>query len=292
MKRFLSVVTLVAYGALQAHAQTAVVTGQVRERDGQPAVQTRVALAAMNEKGHITPDVLVGLTTTDGTGRYRIEDVEPGRYGLIAGTVVSPTYYPGTAEAFEAKVLSIASGTTLTGLDFTLAAPLTVSRVRGVGHYDTAADILSNATNFPTDLPDDEVELLAYLTLSASRHSATQAPPSTFAFALTGVQGRTVSFVGIKGGTFRSACIDCSFLVGEAGIGDPSSASVAGVVFKLSASGESLAATCRAAECLIVSPGGNPISRLPNSQTNANDSTLPVLREISVVETVYFRVTK
>lgn len=283
MKRTLFVVILLACSALQAQAQTAVVTGQVRSSDGTPAAGIRVALASMNERGQITPEVLARITTTDDAGRYRIEEIAPGRYGLIAGAVSSPTYYPGTAVAAEARVLSVVSGTTTTGVDFTLAAPLVVSRTRAPSHIDTAADLFPNgpARGSFLDLPDDEAGLLAYLTMLVLRRgqsSPGQPPPPTLDFALTGVEGRVVSFVGMKGGTVRSNCTECSFLMGESGISDPSSTFNAGIIFKLSDDWKSLSATCRATECLMASPIDGTYSRLP--------------AEIPAVGPIYFRVTK
>jgi hypothetical protein len=234
----------------------------------------------MNEQGRITPDALVGITTTDNAGRYRIENVEPGRYGLIAGAVGAPTYYPGTDQANEARVLSLASGTATTGMDFTLAAPPSLSRGTLPSHIDVF------------DLPD-EASLLAYLTMLVTRRGQSgleptdlrivrpgeQPTPSTLDFALTAVEGRVVSFVGLKGGTLRSDCDECSFLVGESGIVDPSSAPDAGIIFKLSLDRKSLTATCRATECLIVS-GTDTISRITTTQT------------IPAVGPIYFRVKK
>jgi hypothetical protein len=80
-----------------------------------------VALASPNEKGQITADALVAITLTDTAGQYRIEDVPPGRYGIVAGAIGFPTYFPGVADSSEAKVVTIAPGDRTLGLNFALA---------------------------------------------------------------------------------------------------------------------------------------------------------------------------
>jgi Carboxypeptidase regulatory-like domain len=295
LKHILATALFVAFSARLAGAQTAAVTGQVRAADGTPAAGVRVALASINETGGVTADVLAGITTTDNKGRYRIENIEAGRYGLVAGPVGSPTYFPGVPTAAEAKVLSIESRATIAGLDFTLTPGFAEARVVQATQGDTLADVFENAQT--TNLPDNEADLLVYLTMLADQKGRTQTSPSTFEIALTSVHGREISFLSLKEGafwSFRSTCTDCTFLAGDSGIADPSSSSEAGIILKLNAKGDSLALTCRASECLIVSPAGQQAtSRLPNSEARASaGSTLPVVREIPAVGPVYFRVTE
>jgi hypothetical protein len=87
-----------------------------------------VALASPNANGEITSDTLAGITTTDETGRYSIDSVPPGRYGIIAGAVSSPTYYPGTANGSLATILTVARGSTTTGMDFRLVTSAQTER--------------------------------------------------------------------------------------------------------------------------------------------------------------------
>ena len=81
-----------------------------------------------------------------------------------------------------------------------------------------------------------------------------------FTFAMTGAQGRTLSFETSQGGTFSYGCADCSFLASELGVSAPA-ASGAGILFHLSADGKSITATCRAAECRA----GSEVSWLGNT---------------------------
>jgi hypothetical protein len=57
---------------------------------------------------------------TDAQGKYVLEDIPPGRYVIAAGRLDFQTFYPGTQEIKEAKVVSIASGSKLTDIDFVL----------------------------------------------------------------------------------------------------------------------------------------------------------------------------
>lgn len=75
------------------------------------------------------------------------------------------------------------------------------------------------------------------------------APPNSFTFSITGIQGRTISFSNGKNEIFSFGCADCSFVVSENGVSKAVSTSEPGVEFKLNADGSSLTATCHAAPC-------------------------------------------
>ena len=69
------------------------------------------------------------ITQTDGKGSYRLDNVPPGRYYIVAD-VLAPTYYPGTSNLDTATIVTIRDGTTLTGLDF-VAVTLRTAKVSG-----------------------------------------------------------------------------------------------------------------------------------------------------------------
>ena len=121
MKTLPLVVLLTVSISLFAQEQTGAITGRVTGMDGRPAAGVRVALASPDANGKITSDILSGLTVTDETGRYRIDDIPPGRYGVVAGAVAAPTFYPGTTSISGASVVSVEPGMTMSGLDFSLA---------------------------------------------------------------------------------------------------------------------------------------------------------------------------
>jgi len=61
------------------------ITGVLKTSAGQPAVGVRGAAMA-------------SLVTTDAAGRYRLENIPPGRYYITAGRVDFPTYFPGALD--------------------------------------------------------------------------------------------------------------------------------------------------------------------------------------------------
>lgn len=123
MTRLTVIAILVAGVSLFAQDQTGAIEGRVLGMDGKPAAGVRVAIVSPDANGKIESDILAGITTTDETGHYRIENVPPGRYGIVAGAVSSPTFYPGTANASGARMLTVVRGSTTTGLDFALVTP-------------------------------------------------------------------------------------------------------------------------------------------------------------------------
>jgi hypothetical protein len=59
-------------------------------------------------------------TLTDKEGRYRLNNLPPGRYYIMAGAFGEPTYYPGTAAMEMGTAINIASGSNTQNLDFKL----------------------------------------------------------------------------------------------------------------------------------------------------------------------------
>jgi hypothetical protein len=62
---------------------------------------------------------LTNLARTDSQGRYRLENVPPGRYFITAGFLDSPSYYPGVRTPAEARSINVVAGSATTGIDFT-----------------------------------------------------------------------------------------------------------------------------------------------------------------------------
>ena len=125
MKKLTLIVIFAVKLTLLSQADTGTVTGRVLDMNGLPAANVRVALASPNTEGKITADILSGFTVTDETGHYRIENIPPGRYAIVAGAVASPTFYPGTATPSGASLLNVERGSTTAELNFALvfAAP-------------------------------------------------------------------------------------------------------------------------------------------------------------------------
>jgi TonB family protein len=64
---------------------------------------------------------LASVVLTDIDGRYRLENIPPGRYYVTAGFLDVPTYYPGVAAIGSAKAVNVEPGGTTVGIDFTTA---------------------------------------------------------------------------------------------------------------------------------------------------------------------------
>src|SRR5262252_4509758 len=147
MKSFL----LAFFLLMQAGPQSVgVVTGIVRGSNGRPAPGVRVYAIGVRDslealKTGTAP--LEGLTQTDASGRYRLE-VMPGRYYIASGSVTSPTFYPGTINAAQARVVTVASGGLVEAIDFSSFVPAAPSGVAGLPLPASTA-VLSGVLRFP-----------------------------------------------------------------------------------------------------------------------------------------------
>jgi len=114
--------TLLAQDAPVLINQNGTVAGVLRDTTGAPAVGVRVsAMTRPDEIKDLAAASSFGaLAETDSAGRFRLENVPPGRYYIVAGRVDAPTYYPGTVQANEGKVVQITPGLSVTGIDFVL----------------------------------------------------------------------------------------------------------------------------------------------------------------------------
>jgi len=118
----LAVSALLAQDAPVLVNQNGTVVGALRDSSGAPAVGVRVsAMARPDEvKDLLAASSFGALAETDSAGRFRLENVPPGRYYIVAGRVDAPTYYPGTVQLSEGKVVLITPGTTVEGINFVL----------------------------------------------------------------------------------------------------------------------------------------------------------------------------
>src|SRR6187455_915686 len=128
MKTLLLIAALVA-PACAAQTPSGFVSGEIRTREGQPAVGVRVSAMAVPDD--VAPanggSALMSFATTYSQGRYRLENVSPGRYFITAGFVELPTYYPGVAAVSAATVVQVLSGIPVTGINFAAANSLGVT---------------------------------------------------------------------------------------------------------------------------------------------------------------------
>jgi len=101
---------------------TGTVTGHLRSTDGTvaaPGVRVVAVLVPDSSRAEGT-DTIVAFSETDASGAYRLENLSPGRYYIRAGLLDLPTYYVGTTIPSEARVVTVAPGSTQSGIDFQL----------------------------------------------------------------------------------------------------------------------------------------------------------------------------
>jgi hypothetical protein len=111
MTTFLLVLLLLVQVPAAIQAQTGVVTGILRTDAGLPVEGVRVAVTPANEA--IADSVLESQGLTDSTGRYRLENVSPGRYNILAGRRGQSRYHPGVTELGRATTIQVVAGSTI-----------------------------------------------------------------------------------------------------------------------------------------------------------------------------------
>ena len=226
-----------------AQLQTGVVTGQLSSKDGSSVSGIRVSVMPVVEPGApaSTPSTLVSSAMTDNIGRFRIENVPPGRYYVTAGLVQQPTYYPGLASVAGATAISVSGGATVTGINFGMVVPPVIT-VQGrvvtpLGVARGNLRVSSSGIPFPgvPVAPDgsfvmDRVRPGTYSLNVTGLLAGTQAQPITFTAADRDIDGieilvlRTVAVSGrvmVEGGGPRPG-FQLSFASFKGGATNPS----------------------------------------------------------------------
>jgi 5-hydroxyisourate hydrolase-like protein (transthyretin family) len=142
---------------------TGTVTGRILDENSQPATGAPVQLLrrGYSAQGVVFHDV-VGTGTADDRGEYRIYDVRPGRYYLVAGTAPGPAstdrfsivYYPAADSVEQAAAFEVKAGTTV-ALDMRVRRQPRTFRVTGR---------IANTTGLP--LPSSPNIVLAHDTFT------------------------------------------------------------------------------------------------------------------------------
>lgn len=102
--------------------QSGTVTGMLRTGDGKPAAGVRVSAVPQTdalEQGPASP-TLSSIAETDANGRYKLENIPPGRYYIAAGRLDLPTYYPGTQSMAVGRTILVSAGLAVSDIDFVL----------------------------------------------------------------------------------------------------------------------------------------------------------------------------
>jgi hypothetical protein len=96
-------------------AQPGTISGELRTPDGAPAAGVRVS-ALPAPRGAIKPSdgqnyyatvVPTNTAVSDLQGRYRLRNLPPGRYIILASVLGFPTYYPSTDNPDNAEVVTV-----------------------------------------------------------------------------------------------------------------------------------------------------------------------------------------
>jgi hypothetical protein len=112
--------------------QPGMVAGQVHTREGAPAVAVRVSaipapppnIRPADGQNYYTIPPPVSTALTSDQGRYRLANIPPGRYYIVAGMIGQATFYPATTDLDRATVVTIAANSMTEDLDFKLLMPL------------------------------------------------------------------------------------------------------------------------------------------------------------------------
>jgi hypothetical protein len=147
----------------------ATIGGKLTLTDGRDARGIRVAavVADRPSPGNAAP-ILVSLTQANAAGQYRLDNVPPGRYLIMAGLPDSPSYYPAARTIAGARVVTVSSAATIIGIDFSVA-PAGTAHVRGT------------VSGVPSTIP--KAIATVYLDSSAGRLVAAIDPDGTFEFS-------------------------------------------------------------------------------------------------------------
>ena len=105
---------------LLAQTQGGVISGRIVSIDGTPAAQKRVVAQAVLERADVAlgASMLAGLTQTDNDGRFRLENIPPGRYYIVLDPLDVPSYYPGVTKPERATIVTVRDASAIEGMDF------------------------------------------------------------------------------------------------------------------------------------------------------------------------------
>jgi hypothetical protein len=138
-------------------AESGPISGQILNWDGTPAISVAVAVAPANPPNlQLMKGSIAGVMQTDSAGRYRFDNIPPGRYVVAAGmpmfsgetveppVISAPTFYPGVADRPNATIIVFGGATAAPELRFRLthpASPIPLFSAQGKVTGMTAANL-------------------------------------------------------------------------------------------------------------------------------------------------------
>jgi hypothetical protein len=115
MTRFLlSLVVLTTTAQLQPQFMPAVLSGRLTTPQGDPLAGMRIiALSTAYPRLDISSQA-----ETESNGRFRLENVPPGEYFIVADPFNYPSYFPGTGNRDDSRRVEVSAGAAISNLDF------------------------------------------------------------------------------------------------------------------------------------------------------------------------------
>jgi len=122
---------LLLQGATATPARPGVVSGRLQTRDGGAAAAIRISalpapppnILPSDGQNYYSTTAPASTTLTDTQGRYRLTNLAPGRYFILASVFGYPTFYPATTSADRATVITVGADSPVEGIDFTVLLP-------------------------------------------------------------------------------------------------------------------------------------------------------------------------
>jgi hypothetical protein len=96
----------------------AVITGRIEVPRGRSVEGLRVFAATAEPASQPGNTTIVAVGNAGKDGQFRLENVPPGRYVIMAGLLEAPTYFPGVSALTEAIAITADPGRTVSGIDF------------------------------------------------------------------------------------------------------------------------------------------------------------------------------
>ena len=112
-------------------ARPGVVIGQLKTREGAPATAIRISalpapppnILPSDGQNYYSTTAPASTTLSDAQGRYRLANLAPGRYLIIASVFGYPTFYPASTTADAATIINVGADAPIQGIDFTVLMP-------------------------------------------------------------------------------------------------------------------------------------------------------------------------
>ena len=106
-------------------ARPGVVAGRLQTKEGAPAAAIRISalpappvnIRPSDGQNYFATIAPASTALTDAQGRYRLANLAPGRYFVIASVFGYPTFYPATTTADNATVITVGAEGPVEGIN-------------------------------------------------------------------------------------------------------------------------------------------------------------------------------